>query len=73
MQQLKNQGARAIILTSGTLSPLKPFISELGIPIEVQLENSHIVKEDQICVGILSQGPDGYSLNSSFNTRYFYY
>lgn len=69
MQQLKNQGARAIILTSGTLSPLKPFISELGIPIEVQLENSHIVKEDQICVGILSQGPDGYSLNSSFNTR----
>ncbi|XP_050576329.1 regulator of telomere elongation helicase 1 homolog [Bombus affinis] len=69
MQQLMDQGVRSIILTSGTLSPLKPFISELGIPIELQLENPHIVKGDQICVGVLSQGPDGYSLNSSFNTR----
>ncbi|XP_076231617.1 regulator of telomere elongation helicase 1 [Calliopsis andreniformis] len=69
MQQMMEQGVRSIILTSGTLSPLKPFISELGIPIEVQLENPHIVKGDQICVGVLSQGPDGYSLNSSFNTR----
>ncbi|OAD55149.1 Regulator of telomere elongation helicase 1 like protein [Eufriesea mexicana] len=69
MQQLMKQGVRSIILTSGTLSPLKPFISELGIPIEVQLENPHIVKGDQICVGVLSKGPDGYSLNSSFNTR----
>ncbi|XP_076624502.1 regulator of telomere elongation helicase 1 isoform X2 [Colletes latitarsis] len=69
MQQLMEQGVRSMILTSGTLSPLKPFISELGIPIEVQLENSHIVKGDQICVGILSQGPDGFALNSSYNTR----
>ncbi|XP_076181321.1 regulator of telomere elongation helicase 1 isoform X2 [Ptiloglossa arizonensis] len=69
MQQLMEQGVRSIVLTSGTLSPLKPFISELGIPIEVQLENPHIIKGDQICVGVLSQGPDGFPLNSSFNTR----
>ncbi|XP_029051589.2 regulator of telomere elongation helicase 1 homolog isoform X1 [Osmia bicornis bicornis] len=69
MQQLMEQGVQSVVLTSGTLSPLKPFISELGIPIEVQLENPHIVKGEQICVGVLSQGPDGYSLNSSFNTR----
>ncbi|CAK9810667.1 Regulator of telomere elongation helicase 1 homolog [Anthophora quadrimaculata] len=69
MQQLMEQGVRSIILTSGTLSPLKPFISELEIPIDIQLQNPHIIKKDQICVGILGQGPDGYSLNSSFNTR----
>nr|XP_031839039.1 regulator of telomere elongation helicase 1 homolog isoform X1 [Nomia melanderi] len=69
MQQLIDQGVRSIVLTSGTLSPLKPFISELGIPIDVQLENPHIVKGDQVCVGVLSQGPDNYTLNSSFNTR----
>ncbi|XP_076299297.1 regulator of telomere elongation helicase 1 isoform X2 [Lasioglossum baleicum] len=69
MQQLLEQGVRSIVLTSGTLSPLRPFISELGIPIDVQLENPHIVKGDQVCVGVLSQGPDGYVLNSSFNTR----
>lgn len=72
MEQLMEQGVRSIVLTSGTLSPLKPFVSELGIPIEVQLENPHIVKGDQVCVGVLSQGPDGYSLNSSYNTRYLY-
>ena len=70
MQQLLESGIRSLILTSGTLSPLKPFISELEIPIEVQLENPHIVTGKQVCVGILGQGPDGHSLNSSFNTRH---
>ncbi|XP_066585710.1 regulator of telomere elongation helicase 1 homolog [Prorops nasuta] len=69
MQQLVDQGVRSVILTSGTLSPLKPFISELEIPIDVQLENPHIVTGKQICVGVLSNGPDGFLLNSSFNTR----
>lgn len=67
-----DQGVRSVILTSGTLSPLAPFISELGIPIDVQLENPHIVTGRQVCVGVLGQGPDGHQLNSSFNTRYLY-
>ena len=70
MQQLLDQGVRSVILTSGTLSPLKPFISEIGIEIGVQLENPHIVTEKQVCVGVVSTGFDGYTLNSSFNTRY---
>ncbi|XP_020278263.1 regulator of telomere elongation helicase 1 homolog isoform X2 [Pseudomyrmex gracilis] len=69
MEQMVDQGVRSVILTSGTLSPLKPFISELGIPIAIQLENPHIVTKEQVCVGILSQGPDNHSLNSSYNTR----
>lgn len=69
MQQIVDQKVRSIILTSGTLSPLKPLISELGIPIEVQLENPHIVTGRQVCVGVLSNGPDGTPLNSSYNTR----
>lgn len=70
MQQLLDQGVRSVILTSGTLSPLKPFISEIGIEIGAQLENPHIVSNKQICVGIISNGYDGCSLNSSYNTRY---
>ncbi|XP_019699354.1 regulator of telomere elongation helicase 1 homolog isoform X2 [Harpegnathos saltator] len=69
MQQMVEQGVRSVVLTSGTLSPLKPFISELGIPIAVQLENPHIVTKEQVCVGVLSQGPDNHPLNSSYNTR----
>lgn len=69
MEQMVDQGVRSIILTSGTLSPLKPFISELGIPIAIQLENPHIVTKEQVCVGVLSHGPDSHFLNSSYNTR----
>jgi Rad3-related DNA helicase len=70
MQQLLDEGVRSIILTSGTLSPLRPFISEIGIEISVQLENPHIISEKQIYVNIISTGYNGYSLNSSYNTRY---
>jgi len=69
MEQIVEQGIRSILLTSGTLSPLKPFISELGIPIAIQLENPHIITNKQVCVGVLSQGPDNNPLNSSYNTR----
>ncbi|XP_050665196.1 regulator of telomere elongation helicase 1 homolog [Leptidea sinapis] len=69
MKQLVDQNVRTIILTSGTLSPLKPLKSELGIPIGVQLENPHIVKSTQICVKIIGQGPDGVPLNSNYQNR----
>lgn len=69
MEQMLEQGIRSVLLTSGTLSPLKPFISELAIPIAVQLESPHIVTKEQVCVGVLSQGPDNHPLNSSYNTR----
>ncbi|KAJ8723007.1 hypothetical protein PYW07_004187 [Mythimna separata] len=69
MKQLMEQNVRSIILTSGTLAPLKPLTSELGIPIGVQLENPHIVKSNQICVKIMSQGPDGVMLNSNYQNR----
>ncbi|XP_026329662.1 regulator of telomere elongation helicase 1 homolog [Hyposmocoma kahamanoa] len=69
MKQLLDQNVRSIILTSGTLAPLKPLISELGIPIGVLLENPHIVKENQICVKIIGQGPDSTQLNSNYQNR----
>ncbi|CAG9783483.1 unnamed protein product [Diatraea saccharalis] len=69
MKQLLDQQVKTIILTSGTLAPLKPLISELGIPIDVQLENPHIVKGNQICVKIISQGPDNTPLNSNYQNR----
>lgn len=69
MKQLIDQNVRSIIMTSGTLAPLKPLKSELGIDIGVQLENPHIVKGNQVCVKIISQGPDGTQLNSNYQNR----
>lgn len=50
MRALLDQGVHSIILTSGTLSPLAATISEIGIPVGVQLSNKHIIKPDQVCV-----------------------
>ena len=33
----------SIIVTSGTLSPLTSFASELGVPFEKQLEAKHVI------------------------------
>lgn len=70
MNMLKEQGVRCVILTSGTLAPLAPLITELELDIKVHLENPHIVKQDQICVKILPNGPDGEQLTSTFKNRY---
>jgi regulator of telomere elongation helicase 1 len=63
MKMLWQQGVRSIILTSGTLSPIPPLVQELCS------ENGHVVTGDRVFVGVVSTGPDGTSLNSSFNTR----
>uniref|UniRef100_A0A182KC05 Regulator of telomere elongation helicase 1 homolog n=1 Tax=Anopheles christyi TaxID=43041 RepID=A0A182KC05_9DIPT len=69
MRQLLDSGTRSIILTSGTLAPLKPFISELSLPVAVSLENPHIINRSQVYVKVISHGPDRIELNSSFKNR----
>lgn len=62
-------GVRSLILTSGTLAPLKPLISELELKVDVRLENPHIVTEEQVCVKIVPAGPDNTQLNCNFHNR----
>ncbi|KAG7521076.1 regulator of telomere elongation helicase 1 isoform X1 [Solea senegalensis] len=70
MQELVNQGVRSIILTSGTLSPLSSFTSEMRIEFPVCLENSHVIERDQIFVSVIDRGPDGVQLSSAFDRRF---
>ncbi|XP_034029355.1 regulator of telomere elongation helicase 1 [Thalassophryne amazonica] len=70
MQDLVGQGVRSIILTSGTLSPLSSFTSEMRISFPVRLENSHVIERDQIFVGVIDRGPDGVLLSSAFDRRF---
>ncbi|XP_078275154.1 regulator of telomere elongation helicase 1 isoform X2 [Rhinoraja longicauda] len=70
MAELVRQGIRSIILTSGTLSPLSSFTSEMQIPFPVTLENPHVIDKHQIWIGIVPKGPDGVQLSSAYNTRF---
>ncbi|GIY04856.1 hypothetical protein CDAR_232831 [Caerostris darwini] len=69
MRDIVDHGVHSLILTSGTLSPLGPLISELGVSFPVQLENPHIIKDNQVFVGVVTCGPDNTPLNSSFQNR----
>jgi regulator of telomere elongation helicase 1 len=48
MRDLVEEGARCLILTSGTLSPLNSFAAELQVPFPVTLENPHIISSSQV-------------------------
>lgn len=69
MNMFMGKGLKCVILTSGTLAPLKPLISELAISVPVFLENPHIVKNNQICVKIVSTGPDQEVLVCNYQNR----
>ncbi|KAL5017215.1 hypothetical protein ScPMuIL_006804 [Solemya velum] len=59
---------KSIVLTSGTLSPMSTFQSELGTPFPIQLEANHIIKDNQVWVGAISQGPNGGSTQAVYKT-----
>ncbi|KAH9626953.1 hypothetical protein KSS87_005722 [Heliosperma pusillum] len=59
----------SVILTSGTLSPMNSFSSELGIPFGTLLEAPHVIDvESQVWSSVVSTGPRDYPLNASYKT-----
>nr|XP_033778682.1 Fanconi anemia group J protein isoform X9 [Geotrypetes seraphini] len=58
--------ARSIVLTSGTLSPMESFSSELGVKFCIQLEANHVINKSQVWVGTIGTGPKGRKLCATF-------
>ncbi|KAM8976031.1 Fanconi anemia group J protein [Pelodytes ibericus] len=58
--------ARTIVLTSGTLSPMGSFSSELGVKFSIQLEANHVIHKSQVWVGTIGAGPKGRKLCATF-------
>ncbi|KAL5206580.1 hypothetical protein ABZP36_034789 [Zizania latifolia] len=57
----------SVILTSGTLSPMGSFASELGVHFEACMEAPHVINVDsQVFATLLSSGPTGRRLNASY-------
>lgn len=69
MQRLLDKKVRSLIFTSGTVSPLNAFISELTIPIANRLENPHIVKDSHIFAKVISNGSDSEFLVGNYANR----
>ncbi|KFK44187.1 hypothetical protein AALP_AA1G226000 [Arabis alpina] len=59
----------SIILTSGTLSPMNSFSSELGMQFGTYLEAPHVIDVNlQVWAGAISNGSGNYPLNGSYKT-----
>uniref|UniRef100_A0A7N1A1Q7 DNA 5'-3' helicase FANCJ n=1 Tax=Kalanchoe fedtschenkoi TaxID=63787 RepID=A0A7N1A1Q7_KALFE len=59
----------SVILTSGTLSPMNSFSSELGVNFGTTLEAPHVIDvEAQVWASVISAGPRNHPLNSSYKT-----
>ncbi|OZJ04668.1 hypothetical protein BZG36_02880 [Bifiguratus adelaidae] len=69
MRSLIDEGVRCALLASGTLSPLDSFASEMQTTFNVRLENPHVIDGSQAYVAVVTRGPGGQPLNSSFETR----
>eukprot|EP00051_Salpingoeca_urceolata_P016967 m.228503 g.228503 ORF g.228503 m.228503 type:complete len:1130 (+) comp18829_c1_seq1:180-3569(+) len=68
-EDLRSHGARSIILTSGTLSPLDAFAAELQMPFPVRLENKHVIAPKQVWIEVVKQGPSRVTLDASYRNR----
>ncbi|XP_022769400.1 Fanconi anemia group J protein [Durio zibethinus] len=59
----------SVILTSGTLSPMNSFSSELGVQFGNCLEAPHVIDvKSQVWSAIISHGPGNYRLDASYKT-----
>lgn len=56
-KQLSNSKIKTLILTSGTLSPIAGFESELKVKFPIKLENKHVIDSKQVKLCLLGRNP----------------
>lgn len=63
-------GARSVVLSSGTLAPLNSFASELGNDFPIRMEAQHCIDmKTQVWGGLIAAGPRDVPLNAGFKSR----
>ncbi|KAI6661503.1 hypothetical protein LOD99_13376 [Oopsacas minuta] len=56
----------SIILTSGTLTPMTSFVSELNCEFTQKFSANHIIKPEQVWIGMLSTGPQEVRIEATY-------
>jgi len=58
-------GPRSLIITSGTLAPMRPVEEALGIECKIVKELKHVIDDRQLKIMIIENSPNSYSLLST--------
>eukprot|EP00981_Chlorochromonas_danica_P004720 scaffold954_cov173-Ochromonas_danica.AAC.6 len=69
LKELKAQGVRSLVLTSGTLSPLDAMKEDLKLPFTIELQNPHVIRSNQVYIAAIGRGSKEKTLNSSYIHR----
>lgn len=69
MRDLLAAGVRNLVLTSGTLSPIQSFTSELQVDFPISLQNTHVIDNHQVFVAIIKKTLTHRMLTSTYRTR----
>ena len=56
-------------MTSGTLSPMKSFASELQTEFPIELNNPHVIDPSQVMIGVLKSGKNQSQFNFTYQNR----
>ncbi|CDS02763.1 hypothetical protein LRAMOSA00167 [Lichtheimia ramosa] len=59
--------AHSVVLTSGTLSPLNTFASELQTEFPIRLEANHVIDKSQVWISSIPAGPGNVNLYGTWN------
>ena len=59
-------GPRSIIITSGTLAPMRPIEQSLEVKFDIVREFKHLIKDEQLKIVIISESPGRYPLTSTY-------
>jgi len=68
-KKLLKLNPRSVILTSGTLTPLRSFQQELLTDFPVKIENKHVITPAQAKISVITHGVGGVELNFSHKFR----
>lgn len=68
-RKIKELSPRALILTSGTLSPMNSFQQELMMDFPIKSECDHVIDKAQAKISIIGKGIQGCEFNFSHKFR----
>ncbi len=66
---LMDLGIHSMIITSGTLAPLNSFEVEMGLEFPIKLQNSHVIKENQLSIINIAKSSDNVVLTSKYDNK----
>ncbi|MEM4948687.1 MAG: helicase C-terminal domain-containing protein [Candidatus Jordarchaeales archaeon] len=67
--EIMSEKPRAVILTSGTLSPLEGVAARLGVPDAFKKSYPSVIARENIMVLAVGRGPSGHTLTTKYEAR----